>query len=259
VRIRPWIAADAVRCTTISCTYTTSHVWQMDARQDSEEIRVGFRLVRLPRELTLDAEQRPPASPTGATRRGQLWLVAEEVEVPPGEGDRPTAVGPGWSHAVRPSRGASAVQLGFPASSPGPLPSTAASSKSAPPMEGSPRGRRSDAPAAAPPPVPEGTPQARGTIVGYVAAYRRTGDPYAYLQSLAVDTAYRRRGIGTRLVSEVCRWAAEEGAGRLMADIGARNYPAMRLLQKAGFSFCGYNDRCYPKDEVAVFLSVGLR
>jgi ribosomal protein S18 acetylase RimI-like enzyme len=253
------MAADAVRCTTISCTYTTSHVWQMDAREDSEEIRVGFRLVRLPRELTLDAEQRPPASPTGALRRGQLWLVAEEVDVPPGESARPSAVGPGWSqtHTLRPSRGASAVQLGFPA------PTTA---PPAPSADGSPRRRRGEPSGSTP--APEGAaggradtpaPAARATIVGYIAAYRRTGDPYAYLQSLAVDTAYRRQGIGARLVSEVCRWASEEGAGRLMADIGARNYPAMRLLQKAGFTFCGYNDRCYPQDEVAVFLSVGLR
>ena len=96
-------------------------------------------------------------------------------------------------------------------------------------------------------------------MVGYVAARFRAGDPCAYLQSLTVDPAYRRQGIGSRLLGEACRWAAQEGAGRLLADAGARNHPALRLLRRAGFTFCGFNDRCYLKDEVAVFLSVDVR
>ena len=61
------------------------------------------------------------------------------------------------------------------------------------------------------------------------------------------------------LLAEARRWAAAQGAERLIADVAARNYPALRLLQRTGFAFCGFNDRCYPKDEVAVFLSVELR
>ena len=44
----------------------------------------------------------------------------------------------------------------------------------------------------------------------------------------------------------------------LMADVSARNYPALRLLQQAGFAFCGFNDRCYPNGEVALFFSCRL-
>jgi ribosomal protein S18 acetylase RimI-like enzyme len=96
-------------------------------------------------------------------------------------------------------------------------------------------------------------------VVGYVGAYHATGDACAYLQSLAVDPAHRRQGVATALLAEARRWAAAQGAERLIADVAARNYPALRLLQRAGFAFCGFNDRCYPKDEVAVFLSVELR
>ncbi len=45
----------------------------------------------------------------------------------------------------------------------------------------------------------------------------------------------------------------------MMADVAARNYPAMRLLMKTGFTFCGYNDRCSRDNEVAVFFAAGLR
>jgi ribosomal-protein-alanine N-acetyltransferase len=96
-------------------------------------------------------------------------------------------------------------------------------------------------------------------VVGYLGAYHRQGESFAYLQSLAVDSAYRRRGIASRLLAEASRWAAGQGAGRILADVAARNYPALRLLRKTGYAFCGYNDRCYPKDEVAVFLSVEVR
>jgi ribosomal protein S18 acetylase RimI-like enzyme len=188
IRLRPALSTDAMRCATLSTAYTTTHVWQLDTRSDGEEMRAAFRLVRLPRELSLAADNRPPAAPA---RKGLLWLVAEEVQTGPG----PT--------------------------------------------------RLSAAPV--------------GEVVGYVAARFRTGDPCAYLQSLTVDPAHRRQGIGSRLLGEACRWAAQEGAGRLLADAGARNYPALRLLRRAGFTFCGYNDRCYLKDEVAVFLSVDVR
>ncbi len=48
IRLRPGTAADTVPCTTLSTTYTTSHIWQLDTRQHGDEIRVSFRLVRLP-------------------------------------------------------------------------------------------------------------------------------------------------------------------------------------------------------------------
>ena len=104
-------------------------------------------------------------------------------------------------------------------------------------------------------------PAGRGAsaVVGYAGAFHATGDACAYVQSLAVDPSHRRQGIATALLAEARRWATARGAERLIADVAARNYPALRLLQRTGFAFCGFNDRCYPKDEVAVFLSVELR
>ncbi|HEX2517014.1 MAG TPA: GNAT family N-acetyltransferase, partial [Chloroflexota bacterium] len=141
IRLRPALSRDAMRCATISTAYSTTHVWQLDTRSDGEEMRAAFRLVRLPRELRLAADNRPPAAPA---RKGLLWLVAEEVQTGP-----------------RQMR-----------------------------LSGSPA-----APAS-------GVGRAGGAVgvVGYVAARFRAGDPCAYLQSLTVDPAYRRQGIGSRLL-----------------------------------------------------------
>jgi len=95
--------------------------------------------------------------------------------------------------------------------------------------------------------------------VGYIVAAAAARDPNAYVRTLVVDRAQRRSGVGARLLAEAKRWAARQGADRLIADVPARNYPALRLLQKTGFAFCGFNDCCYPDHEVAVFFSTRLR
>ena len=242
--LRPATGADSAACVLLDSTYATTHVWQLDSRPDGDDLRISFRQVRLPRELTLIAPHHPPALAGGVLRRGVLWLVAEEMEVgggpaqPRGEAgaatgarrsreEDPPSRRPAWSHAVRRTRGAASVQLGLP------------SAPNREPMED------------------ECAPQ--GTIVGYVVAAGAPRDGQAYLRTLVVDRHYRRAGIGARLLSEAKRWAARQGADCLIADAPARNFPALRLLQKSGFAFCGFNDSCYDGNEVAVFFCARLR
>jgi ribosomal protein S18 acetylase RimI-like enzyme len=232
--------ADAAPCVLVDSSYTTTHIWQLDTRQDTDEIRVSFRQIRLPRELTLISPHRPPSVPAGAAnaqRRGQIWLVAEEVEVHSdavSEG-RPVAVQSApWSHTVRRSGSVSSVQLSLPpAMGATSRPDTTRASDSP---------RRSD----------------NSRIVGYAVA-TAAREQSAYLSALIVDREFRRQGIGGRLLGEIKRWAAHQGADRVIADAQARNHPALRLLQKAGFSFCGFNDCCYGDQEVAVFFAARLR
>ena len=288
--IRPGLVADAAACAALDTAYATSYIWQLDARQEPDELRVSFRLVRLPRELTLIAPHRPPALWHGATRRGQLWLVAEEIEAaghlpapsgrwpldePPGRsrsvarsngrwGAAPPAPPlPTWSHAIRSRGGASAMQLSLPTAppaagvEPGPRQVSGQAAPDEPPRAGEGSRQTGAAATGATGHLP-GRP-GQGAVAGYIAVAVTPRSDQAYLQSLAVDRAYRRRGVATRLLDGARRWAAAQGAVRLMADVPARNYPALRLLQKAGFAFCGYNDCCYPDNEVAVFFSTPLR
>jgi ribosomal protein S18 acetylase RimI-like enzyme len=225
--VRPATTADAAPCVLVDSTYATSYIWQLDSRHDGEDLRISFRHVRLPRELTLIAPHHPPALAGGTLRRGVLWLVAEEIEVGVGAPQRPT-----WAHTVRRSSSGTtaSVQLGLP---------------------GSPQREEPDEAAE--------TPAPRGKIIGYVVAAGAPRDGHAYLRTLVVDRRFRRAGTGARLLAEAKRWAARLGADSLIADAPARNYPAIRLLQKAGFTFCGFNDSCYADNEVAVFFCVRLR
>ncbi len=236
VVLRQATAADAAACALLDGTYTTTHVWQLDARNDAEELRVALRWLRLPRELTLVAPHAPPSvGANGAQRRGLLWLVAEEIDVggpaptsPPPRGGL-SQQAPSWSHAIRRSAGGATVQLSFP--------------------DGGAVARR---PGEGPAPVP-------GKIVGYAVVAGAPRDRIAYLRALIVDRSRRREGTGSRLLAEAKRWAARQGADCLISDAPARNFPAIRLLQKAGFAFCGYNDSCYLENEVAVFFCARLR
>ena len=239
VVLRQATAADAAACALLDGTYTTTHVWQLDTRHDAEELRVALRWLRLPREVTLSAPHAPPSlGPAGTQRRGQLWLVAEEIEVGgapspgtpsprTGQGQPAPGVTPAWNHAIRRTTGGATVQLSFPDGD-GPV-------------------RRS-----AEGPAP-------GKIVGYAVVAGAPRDRTAYVRALVVDRAHRREGTGGRLLAEAKRWAVRQGADCLISDAPARNFPAIRLLQKAGFAFCGYNDSCYLDNEVAVFFCARLR
>jgi ribosomal protein S18 acetylase RimI-like enzyme len=234
--LRPATPADAAACVLVDGTYTTNHIWQLDSRQDPDEIRISFRHVRLPRELTLITNHRPPSLPAGATtaqRKGQLWLVAEEIEIQrdaPDEARSILSPQAPWSHAVRRSASVSSVQLSLPPAGFHVRPS------------GSPH-----------------RPAGKTRVVGYAVANVASREQNAYLSTLVVDREFRRQGIGARLLTEVRRWAVGQGSDRVIADAQARNFPALRLLQKAGFTFCGFNDCCYGDQEVAVFFAARLR
>jgi RimJ/RimL family protein N-acetyltransferase len=39
----------------------------------------------------------------------------------------------------------------------------------------------------------------------------------------------------------------------------SKNHPCIRLAQKFGYEFCGYNDRYYPTQDVALFFGRALK
>lgn len=102
-------------------------------------------------------------------------------------------------------------------------------------------------------------PASVGQVTGYLVATRPHGGEIVYLTSLAVASTHRRQRLAVRLLEQVRRWASSGNAIEILADVSARNTPALRCLQRVGFRFCGYNDRLYPDGEVALFLSLSLR
>jgi GNAT superfamily N-acetyltransferase len=69
----------------------------------------------------------------------------------------------------------------------------------------------------------------------------------------------RRKGTATALLQAAKGWAREAGLRRLMVETQTKNHPALCFLERQGFSFCGYNDRYYDNQDIALFFSLDLR
>ncbi|MFC5448244.1 GNAT family N-acetyltransferase [Paenibacillus aestuarii] len=86
--------------------------------------------------------------------------------------------------------------------------------------------------------------EAGSTLVGAAMLEIKKSQPYdaliprtyAYLNELAVDPAYQRRGIGTRLHQASTEWAKERGATSLELNVWAFNERAIAFYQSLGMS-----------------------
>jgi ribosomal protein S18 acetylase RimI-like enzyme len=96
-------------------------------------------------------------------------------------------------------------------------------------------------------------------LVGYAAIVERKAAYVAWVTDLVVAPNLRRRGVGTSLLMAAQDWAVARGDKRIMLEMQSKNYPAIRLAQKHGYEFCGYNDRYYMTQDVALFFARALK
>jgi ribosomal protein S18 acetylase RimI-like enzyme len=61
--------------------------------------------------------------------------------------------------------------------------------------------------------------------------------------------------VASALLAEAQDWAAERSHRRLILEMQSKNYPGIRLAQKFGYEFCGYNDHYYLNQDVALFFA----
>jgi ribosomal protein S18 acetylase RimI-like enzyme len=94
-----------------------------------------------------------------------------------------------------------------------------------------------------------------GEPAGYLAV--STGGPPGISQVIdwAVFRRLRKNGVGTSLVGAALKWNYEHQAGQLILEMQSKNYPAISLANKLGFEFCGYSDRYYPNQDIALFFA----
>ena len=96
-----------------------------------------------------------------------------------------------------------------------------------------------------------------GTVVGFVCV-RVLGEE-AELLNIAVHPSARGQGIGSRLMEQALREAAQTGANRMFLEVRETNAPALRLYGRFGFAVCGRRPGYYadpPAD--ALVLQRGL-
>jgi ribosomal protein S18 acetylase RimI-like enzyme len=96
-------------------------------------------------------------------------------------------------------------------------------------------------------------------LVGYVSLVERSIDSMTYITDLVVNAAHRRRGAGNALLGAAQEWAAGRSCRRMILEVQSKNVPAIRMSQKFGYEFCGYNDQYYLTQDVVLFFAKSLK
>jgi ribosomal protein S18 acetylase RimI-like enzyme len=94
-----------------------------------------------------------------------------------------------------------------------------------------------------------------GEVQGYLDMSVQLWHLTGWVDNLAVATSHRRQGIGSALLEKGAEWAREQGLRSVMLEIQTKNYPAICLCQRNGFTFCGYNDQYYTNQDIALFFA----
>ncbi len=99
----------------------------------------------------------------------------------------------------------------------------------------------------------------RGELIGYALGYFAGGD--FHLANLAVDSAYRNRGWGRRLLGRMLRVASAQGASCCALEVRSANRAARALYCKAGFRVVGRRAAYYsnpPDDAVLMECNIEI-
>ncbi len=103
--------------------------------------------------------------------------------------------------------------------------------------------------------VAEDNAQLKGYINLALAPAPETG----WVTDYVVERRFRRACVGSVLLTAAAHWARTNHLGRLILETQSKNYPAICFAQKHGLTFCGYNDRYYANQDVALFFGMGLK
>jgi ribosomal protein S18 acetylase RimI-like enzyme len=94
-----------------------------------------------------------------------------------------------------------------------------------------------------------------GNPVGYISLMVDVIPEAALATDMAVMTKMRRRGIGTALILAAHDWSIHNQCRKMWLEMQSKNYPAISLAQKLGYEFCGYSDRYYATQDIALFFT----
>ncbi len=98
-----------------------------------------------------------------------------------------------------------------------------------------------------------------GVPIGYMCAIVEQASAIAWVTDVVVAPVRRRRGAASALLMATQAWALERGVRRLILEMQSKNQAYIRLAQKFGYEFCGYNDQYYPTQDVALFFGRGIK
>jgi len=93
-------------------------------------------------------------------------------------------------------------------------------------------------------------------------AYIRFTDVFVeqavWITDVVVGRPLRRQGVARKLIAAVETWGIQRNLRRVIIETQSKNAPAIRMVQKLGFEFCGYNDQYFSTRDVALFFARSL-
>lgn len=95
--------------------------------------------------------------------------------------------------------------------------------------------------------------------LGYAVVTEQSHATVAWVTDLVVAPEHRRIGVGSALLTSAEDWANQRGSRMLIFEAQAKNQPAIRMAQKFGLEYCGYNDHYYANHDVALFFGRSLK
>jgi GNAT superfamily N-acetyltransferase len=95
--------------------------------------------------------------------------------------------------------------------------------------------------------------------VGYACMLEREPASVAWVTDLVVGASNRRQGVGGALLASAQNWAISRAHRHLILEMQSKNLPAIRLAQRFGYEFCGYNDHYYLTQDVTLFFGKVLK
>lgn len=99
--------------------------------------------------------------------------------------------------------------------------------------------------------------RARSNVIGF--AIMDFGEEKAHLALLAVDTAQRRRGVGTRMFEWLKQSAIVAGIALIKLELRAGNQEAQLFYSSLGFEEVGWTAGYYRRRETALRMALRLR
>ncbi len=95
--------------------------------------------------------------------------------------------------------------------------------------------------------------------VGYLGMMEERTSALTRVTDIVVSPDRRRQGVASSLLTAAQAWAMDRGSQRMILEMQSKNHPCIRLAQKFGYEFCGYNDQYYPTQDVALFFGRALK
>lgn len=95
-----------------------------------------------------------------------------------------------------------------------------------------------------------------GRVIGYAVCWIVAGE--AELLNLAVHPERARGGVGRGLLAAAMRAAAAEDCSKMTLEVSARNAPAVRLYESAGFRVVGRRAKYYNDGADALLMDARL-